>query len=93
MNKILKSILLTAKDVALNVASNSIPGASIVISGVTKLLDNDNLNNSGAINELGEGVVIAIKSLKGDDITNAPLVAEGIQDLQTGFDKIRRGIR
>lgn len=93
MNRILKNILTTARDLALESATKTIPGASVVISGVTKLVDHDHTNNGGAITEIGNGVVTAIESLKGEDVVDEVLVAQGVMEVKGGLDKIKRGLR
>lgn len=93
MNKILKKILLTAKDIALETATESIPGAAIAIGGVTKLFDKDDSNNASAISEIEDGIITAIQNLAPSEVSNATLVAEGLKGLKEDFDKIKRGLR
>lgn len=92
MNRILKRILLTAKDVALDAASEAVPGSGVLISGVQKLLDKDDTNNSAAIAELESGTVAAISALKGADVLDAALLAEGITEIEAGFKKIKKSV-
>lgn len=93
LRTILKNILLNAKDIAIETATSSIPGAATVISGVTRLVDHDDTNNSGAVAEIGEGVITAVTSLKGEQVVDAGLLAQGIAELKSGFEKVRRAIK
>lgn len=93
MNKILKKFLETARDVAIETATQSLPGAGIAIGGVTKLFDKDNSNNSAAIVEIESGVIEAIQSLDSSALRDSALVAQGLADLKKGFDELKRGLK
>lgn len=93
MNKILKSVLLTAKDIALESASTVIPGAGVVISGVQKLVDHDNSNNGEAVTEIGEGVIVAVNSLRPDQIIDAAKVTLGVMHIKQGIAELKQGIK
>jgi 6,7-dimethyl-8-ribityllumazine synthase len=92
MNKILKQVLMTAKDIALDTATHAVPGAGVVISGVTKMFDKDKTNNTDGLMEIESGVIASINAIKQTDMIDPAMVAEGIKELQSGFDKIRKGI-
>lgn len=93
MNKILKKILLTAKDVGIETAASLVPGSSILISGITRLLDKDDTNNSGALAEIENGLITALQSLKPGEINDALLLAEGLKELEEGFKKVRMAVK
>lgn len=93
MNKILKSILTTARDIALDTVEKTVPGSALVIDGARRLLDKDESNNGDAVADLGAGVVEAVESLKGDEVIDESLVAEGVLELKSAIQKIRRGIK
>lgn len=93
MNKILKGILLTAKDIALEGATSVVPGSALVIAGAQRLLDHDDANNGAALEELGAGVVQAVDALDPSQIDNPALVQVGLQDLQRGIAEIKRGLK
>ncbi len=93
VNKILKQILLTAKQVAEDTASKTIPGASIVIGGVEKLVDHDKTNNISALFEMESGIITALNSLKQEEIVNATLLNQGIMEMSSGFEKVRLALK
>ena len=93
MNRIIRNILLTAKDIAIQSTMQVVPGSALVISGVQKLLDKDDHNNAGAIEELGVGVIAAIESIKGEDVADEVMIASGVVDIKLGFAKIQKGLK
>lgn len=93
MNKILKKILLTAKDISVETASQALPGAAVAINGVTQLFDKNNSNNATALLEIENGIIAAVKSLDATKVADAMLIATGLQEIQDGFSKVRAGLK
>jgi hypothetical protein len=93
MNAILRKILGAAKDIALQTATEAVPGAGIAISGATKLFDKDNSNNAEGLSEIESGVISAVRGLDPSHVSNATLVAEGVTELEDGFRKVRAGLK
>lgn len=93
MNKILKQILLTAEGVAETETSQRIPGASLIIGGVHKLVDKDAGNNLGAILDLESGIIQAVNGLKQEEVIDPVALNTGIGELTAGFAHIRGAIK
>lgn len=93
MNNILKQILLVAKDVATESVGRVIPGSQLVVSGIQKLLDKEDENNSSAINELEMGVLSVLNDLKPELIRDDVAFAEGIVELEKAFKKVKNSIK
>lgn len=93
MNAIVKAILKAAEEAALQSTSALVPGAPLVIKGVKNLLDKDHANNGEAIQDIGNGVVAAVEGLKQEDVLDQVLVAQGANEVRSGVEKIRRGLK
>lgn len=93
MNLVLKRILEAAKETALDTASKTIPGAGPIISGVTRLLDHNDSNNAGAIEELEDGLITAVTSLDPAHVSNATLLAEAVTELRSAFSKLKTALK
>lgn len=89
MNKILKAFLQTAGKVAQEAATETLPGAGILIGGVTKLVDKNHDNNAEAIGEIESGLVSALSALEPDKVSNPVLLAEALVELQDVVSKVK----
>lgn len=93
MNNTFKNILKALGKSALEEVSGMLPGAGIVIEGITKLFDKNNDNNRVGVEQLKDGIIEAVKSLSPDKVDNAVLVAEGVAELESAFNKIIKGLK
>lgn len=90
---LLKNIGKASIVAAENAASLAVPGASIVIAGVTKLLDKDHTNTQEAIDQLEAGVVSVVSSVSSDKVADAVLLLDGVNDIQKGFAKVKAALK
>lgn len=93
MNKILKNILLAAKDVALESVSTVVPGSAVLIDGVQKLVDKDDNNNSTAIAEIGTGLITAVGDIDPNLIKDPTLLAKGVAKVNDGITDIKHALK
>lgn len=93
MNRIVKMVLMAAKEAALDAASSAVPGAGILIGGVEKLIDKDNDNNSEAITELVTGLTTAVTSLDSKHIKDQSKVAHAVELFQQGAAELKAGLQ
>lgn len=92
MNKILKAFLETAGTIAKDAASQAIPGAGILIGGVTKLVDKNHDNNAEAIGELEQGLVTALGSIDTSLIKDPMALTLAVTELQDAFAKVKTAL-
>ncbi len=93
MNQTFKNVLKALGKSALESAGEVIPGLPIVIEGATQLFDKHNDNNVDGLRQIETGLIQAIESLSPDRISDPVLVKEGIAELESGFAKIRKGLK
>lgn len=93
MNNTFKNILKALGKSALESAGEIVPGAGPVISGISKLFDKKDDNNREGLEEIEKGIIDGIKAISPDKVDNATLVAEGLVELESAFNKIRSGLK
>lgn len=93
MKSFLKKLLLNVADAAKDTAMGMIPGSDLVIKGIAALLDKDDHNNVEAIDNLQNGIMVAVQSLGPAQVENASMIMAGVADLKAGFDKIKAGLK
>lgn len=97
IGKLLKTIALSAlagaAGNAMNTADTEVPGARQFINGAGKLLDKDDDNNQLGVEELKDGLVDVVRSIKPSNVANAVEAEAAIEALVKDFDRLRDALK
>jgi len=97
IGKLLKSIAFSALGAGISAAvekgDQEVPGSHSFISGVGKLLDQDDTNNQQGVEEIKQGFVLAVSSIDPSRVADAIELEAALTDAKQVFDRIKHALK